>query len=83
MEDILDLGDKVKHPKFGNGTVQMRLSDGENAKVLVKFGAEFGEKKLVVKYAKMKKINERPTLPAGEADASVAVAETPGAEKAE
>jgi DNA helicase II / ATP-dependent DNA helicase PcrA len=61
----VDQGDKVKHPKFGQGTVTMKLGDGENAKVIVKFGSEVGEKKLLLKYAKLRKVGERPTLAAG------------------
>lgn len=60
--DIIDVGDKVKHAKFGQGTVMLRLGDGDNAKVTVKFGGEVGEKKLMLKYANLKKVNERPTL---------------------
>lgn len=60
----LDVGDKVKHPKFGTGTVMQRFGENENQKVIVKFGAEYGEKKLVTKIANMKRISERPTLSA-------------------
>ena len=75
--EILDVGDKVKHPKFGNGTVILRQGEDENQKVFVKFGGEVGEKRLVVKFAKMKKIQERPTLtatPAAEPAAAPAAA---------
>ena len=65
--ETFDVGDKVKHPKFGNGTVTLRIGDGEDQKVVVKFGGEVGEKKLVVKFANMKKLQERPTLPAAPA----------------
>ena len=60
----LDVGDKVKHAKFGTGTVMQRFGENENQKVVVKFGAEFGEKKLVTRIANMKRISERPTLSA-------------------
>lgn len=65
--ETFDVGDKVKHPKFGNGTVTLRIGDGADQKVVVKFGGEVGEKKLVVKFAGMKKLQERPTLPAAPA----------------
>lgn len=65
--EILDVGDKVKHSKFGVGTVMQRFGENENQKVLVKFGAEYGEKKLVTKIANMKRISERPTLQAAPA----------------
>jgi hypothetical protein len=65
--ETFDVGDKIKHPKFGNGTVTLRIGEGEDQKVVVKFGGEVGEKKLVVKFANMKKLQERPTLPAAPA----------------
>jgi ribosomal protein L12E/L44/L45/RPP1/RPP2 len=66
--ETFDVGDKVKHPKFGQGTVTLRSGEGENQKVIVKFGAEFGEKKLAVRFAKMKKVQDRPTLVAAPSD---------------
>jgi hypothetical protein len=61
LEEI-EVNDKVKHPKFGTGTVLHKSGSGEDAKVRVKFSAEFGEKRLAVRYAKLKKLTERPTL---------------------
>lgn len=58
----IDVGDKVRHPKFGLGTVMFRAGSGEDSKLTVKFGSDVGEKKLIVRYAKLKKIVERPTL---------------------
>ena len=43
-------GQRVKHPKFGEGVVYQREGEGENAKVTVQF-PRFGLKKLVEKYA--------------------------------
>lgn len=60
--EIFDIGDKVKHPKFGTGTIMFRTGEGEKQKVTVKFGSDVGEKKLLVEYAKLKRIVERPTL---------------------
>jgi hypothetical protein len=65
--ETFDVGDKVRHPKFGQGTVTLRIGEGDNQKVIVKFGGEVGEKKLVVRFANMKKLQERPTLPAAPA----------------
>lgn len=64
--EAFDIGDKVKHPKFGTGTVMFRSGEGENQKLTVKFAAEVGEKKLLAKFANLKRISERPTLPAAE-----------------
>ena len=47
-------GQKVKHPKYGKGTVLRREGDGEDAKITVQF-PRFGLKKLVEKYAQLEK----------------------------
>jgi len=47
-------GQKVKHPKYGEGTVYRREGDGEDAKITVQF-PRFGLKKLVEKYAQLEK----------------------------
>jgi len=47
-------GQKVKHPKYGEGTVFQREGDGEEAKLTVQF-PRFGLKKLVEKYAQLEK----------------------------
>lgn len=64
MQEIenFDIGDKVKHPKFGTGTVMFRTGEGDKQKVTVKFGSDVGEKKLLVSLANLKLISERPTL---------------------
>ena len=47
-------GQKVRHPKYGEGTVYQREGEGENAKITVQF-PRFGLKKLVEKYAQLEK----------------------------
>ncbi len=47
-------GQKVKHPKYGEGTVYQREGDGEDAKITVQF-PRFGLKKLVERYARLEK----------------------------
>jgi DNA helicase-2/ATP-dependent DNA helicase PcrA len=47
-------GQKVKHPKYGEGTVYRREGDGEDAKITVQF-PRFGLKKLVERYAQLEK----------------------------
>ena len=47
-------GQKVKHPKYGEGTVYRREGDGEDAKITVQF-PRFGLKKLVEKYAQLER----------------------------
>jgi DNA helicase-2/ATP-dependent DNA helicase PcrA len=46
-------GQKVRHPKYGEGTVYQREGEGEDAKITVQF-PRFGLKKLVEKYAQLK-----------------------------
>ena len=47
-------GQKVRHPKYGEGTVYDREGDGEEAKITVQF-PRFGLKKLVEKYAQLER----------------------------
>jgi len=47
-------GQRVRHPKYGEGMVYQREGDGENAKLTVQFH-KFGLKKLVEKYAQLEK----------------------------
>jgi DNA helicase-2/ATP-dependent DNA helicase PcrA len=47
-------GQKVKHPKYGEGTVYQREGEGDEAKITVQF-PRFGLKKLVEKYAQLEK----------------------------
>ena len=48
-------GQRVRHPKYGEGTVYRREGDGADAKILVQF-PRFGLKKLVEKYAQLEKV---------------------------
>lgn len=56
-EDGIEIGDQVKHPKFGTGTVLYKSGSGDKAKAIVVF-AEEGQKKLLLKYANLKKVKE-------------------------
>ncbi|HEY6969869.1 MAG TPA: UvrD-helicase domain-containing protein [Candidatus Angelobacter sp.] len=47
-------GQRVRHPKYGEGTVYQREGEGENAKITVQF-PRFGLKKLVEKYAQLER----------------------------
>ncbi len=47
-------GQKVRHPKYGEGTVFRREGEGEDAKITVQF-PRFGLKKLVEKYAQLER----------------------------
>lgn len=53
--DQIEIGDQVKHPKWGVGTVLFRSGMGNNAKAIVVFPEE-GQIKLMLKYAKLKKV---------------------------
>ncbi len=48
-------GQRVRHPKYGEGVVFRREGDGDDAKITVQF-AEFGVKKLVEKFAQLEKL---------------------------
>jgi DNA helicase-2/ATP-dependent DNA helicase PcrA len=47
-------GQKVRHPKYGEGTVYQREGEGEEAKITVQF-PRFGLKKLMEKYAQLER----------------------------
>ncbi len=47
-------GQRVRHPKYGEGTVYKREGEGDAAKITVQFPG-FGLKKLVEKYAQLEK----------------------------
>ena len=49
-------GQKVRHPKYGEGTVYQREGEGEDAKITVQF-PRFGLKKLVEKYAQLERVS--------------------------
>jgi len=51
----LKKGQRVRHSKYGEGTILMREGDGEDAKVTVLF-ARHGMKKLMEKFANLQKI---------------------------
>jgi len=47
-------GQRVRHPRYGEGTVYQREGEGEDAKITVQF-LRFGLKKLVEKYAQLER----------------------------
>ncbi|HUT25709.1 MAG TPA: hypothetical protein VM492_15320 [Sumerlaeia bacterium] len=53
--DSFQVEDRVKHPKFGEGQILQRNGFGDQTKLLVAFNEE-GEKLLLAKYAKLRKI---------------------------
>jgi DNA helicase-2/ATP-dependent DNA helicase PcrA len=48
-------GQRVRHPKYGEGVVFRREGDGEDAKITVQFSG-FGVKKLVEKFAQLERL---------------------------
>ena len=61
----LQQGDRVKHATFGEGQIIARSGSGDETKLLVKF-AEEGEKRLVARFAKLKKVQVETARPAPE-----------------
>jgi DNA helicase-2/ATP-dependent DNA helicase PcrA len=51
----LKKGQRVRHAKYGEGTVLLREGDGENAKLTVLF-VRHGIKKLMEKFANLQKM---------------------------
>ena len=54
-EHGLQKGQRVRHSKYGEGTVLMRDGDGEQAKLTVMFNRH-GVKKLVERFANLQRI---------------------------
>ena len=48
-------GQRVRHPKYGEGVIFRRDGDGEDAKITVQF-SKFGVKKLVEKFAQLERL---------------------------
>ena len=51
----LQKGQRVRHVKYGEGTILMREGDGEDAKLTVMF-TRHGMKKLIEKFANLQKM---------------------------
>lgn len=51
----LDAGQRVKHPRFGMGEIKSMEGSGANKKAIIHF-ENVGEKKLLLKFAKLEKI---------------------------
>jgi len=54
-ETRLKQGSRVRHPKYGEGTVFRREGDGDDAKITVQF-QQHGVKKLVEKFAQLERL---------------------------
>jgi DNA helicase-2/ATP-dependent DNA helicase PcrA len=50
-----EMGDQVRHPKWGIGTIMFKSGSGDKIKVIVLFPEE-GRKTLMLKYAKLEKL---------------------------
>lgn len=67
----INVGDQVKHPRWGVGTVMLRSGSGEDSKAVVVFPEE-GQKKLLLRYAKLKKVGAAPKTETAAARAAAA-----------
>ena len=70
----IEIGDQVKHPKWGVGTVLYRSGMGETAKAIVVFPEE-GQKKLMLRYAKLVKVGSTSLKSVEKLKAEVAASE--------
>lgn len=52
----VSVGEKVKHPRFGIGLIQATEGSGPNKKAVIKF-ENAGEKKLLLKFAKLERLS--------------------------
>jgi DNA helicase-2/ATP-dependent DNA helicase PcrA len=53
-----NVGDRVLHRKWGEGRVVRRIGEGEDAELVVAFPPPIGERKLLVRFAPIRKIRE-------------------------
>ena len=51
------VGDKVEHRKWGIGTIVEKKGDGEDMELTIAFPAPIGVKKLLAKFAPIKKVS--------------------------
>ncbi len=56
-QEEFEIGNQVQHPKWGEGTILYKSGSGDRTKLIVIFSEE-GQKKLLLKYAQLKKIRE-------------------------
>jgi DNA helicase-2/ATP-dependent DNA helicase PcrA len=52
----LEIGDKVNHDTFGVGTVVATAGEADKAQATVDFGGQYGEKRLLLRYAPLEKL---------------------------
>ena len=78
--DGISVGDQVQHPRWGVGTVMLRSGSGEDGKAVVVFPEE-GQKKLLLRYAKLKKVSAAPKSGAAAIRAAAAAAPAKAPEK--
>ena len=55
--ETFEVGDRVKHPKWGIGSILFKKGSGESAKAIVVF-PERGQVNLMLKHAKLERIEE-------------------------
>lgn len=55
-----EVGDQVRHPKWGVGSILFKSGSGESSKAIVVF-PEHGQKKLLLKFAKLELIQDTPS----------------------
>jgi PcrA/UvrD tudor domain len=55
--ETFEVGDRVKHPKWGVGSILFKKGSGESAKAIVVF-PERGQVNLMLKHAKLERIEE-------------------------
>ncbi len=78
--DTFEVGDQVRHPKWGVGSILFKSGSGDSAKAIVVFPQQ-GQKRLLLKYAQLERVQE--THESEEDEFGLAEEGTPPAEEAE
>jgi len=55
--DSFEVGDQVRHPKWGVGSILFKSGSGDKTKAIVVFPEE-GQKKLLLKHAKLERVQD-------------------------
>jgi DNA helicase-2/ATP-dependent DNA helicase PcrA len=55
-EQAFRVGDRVSHKTFGEGLVLETLGQGDDQSVVVSFSADRSQRKLMLKFAKLSKV---------------------------
>ena len=60
-DEVFRVGDRVNHKVFGEGLVLETLGQGDRQSVVVSFSSDRSQRKLMLKFAKLSKVEKAET----------------------